>query len=317
MGKGVTVDDNGNNYVAGSISGDFTGSGYPGSSDIFLAKYDTFGNQLWMKQFGTNVLDTGNGLALDTNGNSYITGTTSGDIDGTGNLGGPDIFLAKYDANGNQLWVVQTGSADFDSSNGVTVDTNGNIYISGHTYGDIEGSGNVGSLDVFLAKYDASGNRLWITQVGTSLYEEGHDISVDTNGNSYITGRTFGKFDITGYVGDDDVFILKFDASGNQIWARQFGTKSGDVGYGISTDLTGNVYTVGEISGGVFITMHNSSGDQIWIKQFGSPNSDDIGQSIDIDKNGIIHASGYTYNGDLAGTGNEGFQDAFIVRINP
>lgn len=312
-GEGIAVDESGSSYVTGSISGDDTNSSY----DIFLAKYDASGNQLWIKQFGTDVLDTGSGVALDANGNSYVTGTTSGDIAGTGSLGGSDILLAKYDASGNQLWITQTGSADYDSGNGIVVDANGKIYVTGDTFGDIAGTGNAGSLDVLLAKYDASGNRLWIKQVGTSSYEEGHDISVDTNGNSYVTGRTFGEFDSAGYVGDYDVFILKFDDSGNQIWAKQFGTEYGDIGYGISTDATGNVYTIGEISGGVFITMHNTGGDQLWIKRFGSSSSDDIGKSVDIDKNGTIHASGYTYNGDLAGTGNAGYQDAFIARVNP
>ncbi|MEJ2140932.1 MAG: SBBP repeat-containing protein [Gammaproteobacteria bacterium] len=197
-----------------------------------------------VKQFITTSYDYGRSIAVDTNGNSYVTGSTSGDLVGTGNVGGSgnDIFIAKYDASGNPLWIKQLGSAESASANGIAIDASGNSYITGETYGDLTGNGFAGGVDVFIAKLDTLGDPLWIKQAGTSTNEYGNDIVVDSNGNSYITGHTNGDLAGTGNAGGRDIFIAKYDASGNQNWIKQLGTAYDDTAYSVGIDSSGNSY---------------------------------------------------------------------------
>jgi hypothetical protein len=272
-GHSVTVDATGNIYVTGEIG-----------RDVFIAKYDNSGNQLWIKLlFNTATYDTGYGIAVDATGNIYVTGQ----IDG-------DIFIIKCDNSGNQLWIKQFSTIANDQGSGIAVDAAGNIYVTGYTYSDIAGTGNAGLYDVFIAKYDTSGNQLWIKQFGTADTDRAYDIAVDAAGNSYVTGYT-----------DGGAFIAKYDNSGNQLWIKQ------DGGYGVTMDATENIY----VTGGVVFAKYDTSGNQLWIKQFGTIAADK-GRGIAVDAAGNIYVTGYTL-GDLAGTGNAGVDDVFIVHLYP
>ena len=259
VGYGIDVDENGTIYIVGSTGGDPEGSNFPWGTDAFVAKYDTFGNQLWLKQFGTSSIDVGHGIAVDANGNSYVTGKTVGDLAGTENAGSYDAFIAKYDTSGNQLWIKQYGTSSYDETigssylnddagRGIAVDTNGNSYITGYTEKDIVYS-TARQYDVFITKYDTSGNQLWVKELFTSgdYDEKGYGIAVDEHGNSYITGSTEGNLAGTGNAGGEgeDVFIAKVDTDGNQVWIRQYGTSNADKGYGIAVDANGNSYITG------------------------------------------------------------------------
>ncbi|MCK5606380.1 SBBP repeat-containing protein, partial [Candidatus Pacearchaeota archaeon] len=127
---------------------DLAGTGNAGSADVFITKYDASGNRLWIKQFGSTDWDDSSGIAVDANGNSYVTGNTSGDLAGTGHAGLYDVFMTKYDTSGNPLWIKQFGSANHDYGSGIAVDANGNSYVTGSTYDDLAGTGNA---DVFIA----------------------------------------------------------------------------------------------------------------------------------------------------------------------
>jgi len=250
FGNGVAVDENGNSYITGDTRGDLAGTGNAGSSDLFIAKFDTSGNQLWIKQFGTFTVDEGSDLAIDLNGNSYVTGYTYGEIVGTGSTVGSDVFLAKYDTLGNRLWIKQFSSIEnHNEGYGIAVDTNGNSYVTGHTSGDLAGTKNAGGSDTFIVKYNTFGTQIWIKQFGTPYSDIGHNIAVDMNGNSYVTGETRGDLDSPGNAGLSDVFIAKHDTSGNQSWIKQFGTSSFDIGYGIAVDMDGNSYVTGNTAG--------------------------------------------------------------------
>jgi len=265
----------------------------------------------WIKQFGTADDESAVGIAVDSAGNSYVTGYTYGDLDGT-NIGVEDIFIAKYDTSGNQIWIKQFGSADGDIAIGIAVDSVGNSYITGYTYGDLAGT-NVGKRDIFIAKYGTSGNQVWIKQFGSADADFGYGITVDSAGNSYVTGSTSW-----------DIFIAKYDTSGNQIWIKQFGSANPDFGYGIAVDSAGNSYvtgfTAGDLSGtgnarrkDAFVIKHDTFGNQIWVVQFGSA-ADDEGYGIAVDSAGNSYITGYT-DGNLAGT-NIGYSDIFIAKYD-
>ena len=93
----------------------------------------------------------------DSSGNIYVTGTTSGGLDGNTNSGGSDIFLVKYNSSGTKQWTKQLGTSSVDKGRGVTTDSSVNIYVTGDTVGDLDGNTNSGSVDIFLVKYNSDG----------------------------------------------------------------------------------------------------------------------------------------------------------------
>ena len=100
------------------------------------------------------------------------------------NAGSHDAFLAKYDSSGEQLWVRQFGSAAYEELESVATDLDGNVYVAGHTQGSLAGV-NAGSYDAFLAKYDSSGEQLWVRQFGSAVYDELESIATDLDGNVF------------------------------------------------------------------------------------------------------------------------------------
>jgi len=267
-GNGVATDGSGNIYVTGYTYGGLDGNTNAGGFDIFLTKYDTSGNKLWTKQLGTANDDYGYGVATDGSGNIYVTGYTDGSLDGNTNAGGDDIFLTKYDTNGNKLWTRQLGTANDDAGCGVATYGSGNIYVTGYTYGSLDGNTNAGSFDIFLTKYDTNGNKLWTRQLGTASYDDGWGVATDGSGNVYVTGYTYGSLDGNTNVGGEDIFLTKYDTNGNKLWTRQLGTANNDDGWGVATYGCGNVYVTGYTSGGLDGNT-NAGGDDIFLIKYG------------------------------------------------
>ncbi len=156
-----------------------------GNGDNFLAKYNSSGQQLWLKQWGTVNKDTGYALATDAAGNVYVSGYTTGPLYGTSPLGNRDYFLAKYDAAGNLLWGKHDGTSGHDQGWGAATDAAGNVYVAGETGGSLNGNAYQGLLDVFLTKYDPAGTRLWTAQYGTADDDLARGVAVGTNGTVY------------------------------------------------------------------------------------------------------------------------------------
>src|SRR6185295_12430274 len=127
----VAVDASGSAFISGFTTGSLGGPN-AGGQDAFLVKYDAAGSLLWSRQIGTSSGEESKSVAVDGAGNAYISGYTSGSLDGP-NAGPPDAFLAKYDTAGNLLWTRQIGTSANDQSNAVAVDASGNAYISGYT----------------------------------------------------------------------------------------------------------------------------------------------------------------------------------------
>ncbi len=292
-GNSIAVDANGNSYVTGYFKSSsitfgtttLTNSGY---DDIFVAKMDSNGNWLWAKQAGGTSEEWGIGVAVDSNGNSYVTGfyqesATFGTITLTSS-GGNDIFVAKLDSNGNWLWAKQAGGTSYDEGVSIAVDTNGNSYVTG----DFSGSATFGTTtltssgegDIFVAKMDISGNWLWAQQAGGTDYDSGFSVAVDANGNIYVTGSfkesaTFGTTTLTS-IGYSDIFIAKMDSNGHWLWAKQAGGTYYDFGNSIAVDANGNSYATGFfMESATFGTtpLTSSGGYDIFVAKLGEGNS--------------------------------------------
>jgi len=130
-----------------------------------------------------------------------------------GNLGGPnaghwDAFLAHYDGTGNQLWIRQFGTPDADSGRALATAGAGGVFVAGQTHGSMGGP-NVGSADIFLARYDSMGPRFWIRQFGSSSGEQTRALASDGIGGVFVGGETWGSM-ATPMFGQKDAFVTRF-----------------------------------------------------------------------------------------------------------
>jgi lipopolysaccharide export system protein LptA len=318
---GIAVDGSGNIYVTGYTYGGLDGNPNAGGSDAFLVKYDSEGVKQWTRQLGTPADDEAGNAAVDSIGNTYVTGHTQGGLDGNTNAGGRDFFLVKYNSGGVKEWTRQTGTNAEDTATGVSVDGGGNVYLTGYTYGGLNGNTNAGSADLFLVKYDGAGARQWTRQTGTASYDRANAVAVDLNGSVYVTGYTNASIDGIVYEGEEDIFIVKYTGEGVKQWTRQMGTFSGEYAEGAAVDRSGNVYiagyTYGDLDGnsnegGYDLFLIKYDGLYEWTRQTGT-STYDYAYATAVDGSGNIYVTGYTYGG-LDGNPNSGGYDAFIVK---
>jgi len=312
-GYGAATDNSGNIYITGYTNGGLDGNTNSGSSDIFLTKYDKNGNKQWTKQLGTISPDVGSWVNVDNSGNIYVTGHTCGGLDGNTNAGEAtghyeDIFLTKYDASGTKQWTKQIGTGGDDGGSGVATDSLGNIYVTGYTWGDLDGNTNSGGKDIFLIKYDASGTKQWTEQLGTGSNDEGIGIAIDNSDNIFVTGSTSGGLDGNTNSGGLDIFLTKYDTDGNRQWTKQIGTTGDDCGYGLATDSSGNIYIAGSTD--FFLTKYDTDGNKQWTKQIGTG-----GQAIATDSSDNIYVTGQV-TGGLDGNTGAGSADIFLTKYD-
>jgi hypothetical protein len=273
-----------------------------GNNEAFIVKYNTSGQALWATNIGGSSDDVGYSVATDSSGNVYITGyynsasltinsfdsvvggVITTNVYGTlSNIGSNDVFIVKYDTNGQALWATNIANISDDYGYGIATDSSGNVYITGSS---ISGLLTINSFDsvvggvittnaygtlpygspscVFIVKYDTNGQALWATNTSGSSYDEGNSITTDSSGNVYIIGYynsaplTINSFDSVGggvitltpygalsNSGIYNTFIVKYDTNGQALWATKIGGGGADIGFSIATDSSGNVYITG------------------------------------------------------------------------
>ncbi len=204
-------------YVIGYTAGTFNSGGTNnGSNDIFITVYDTDGNHVWTKVFGSTAADYSNSIAIDSSGNIFLAGYTAGSFNGASIIGGNDIFITKYDNNGNHIWTKIIGSTTNDYGTCIALDNLGNIYITGYTAGTFNGGGaNKGSNDIFISKYHDDGNdatHIWTRLFGSNTSDIGYGLLINDE-DIYITGYTTGSFNgvINNNAGTNEIFIIKYE----------------------------------------------------------------------------------------------------------
>jgi hypothetical protein len=276
---GGTIDDNGNAVAVDGtgavvLTGYFRGTADFGGGpisvpfttdlDVFVAKFDAGGAHLWSKNFTNTGNDRGYGIATDSAGNVAVVGTFSNTIDfGGGELNSPnavlDIFVVKLSPAGAHLWSRQIGSASAsEGANGVAMDPAGNVVVTGNVIADVDFGGGelsaLGSSDAYVAKYAAAnGNHIWSRRFGGAGNDYAAAVAVDTSGNVAVVGSFEGDGLFAGFPlvssGQDDAYVLKLDASGARLWARQLGGTSSDVGQSLAFTPAGTLVTVGYFYG--------------------------------------------------------------------
>ncbi len=329
-------------YVTGYTSASFDGKPYAGGVDAVLLKLDENGNQLLTAQLGSSGHDYAQAVATDNTGNVYITGYTTGSLNGA-NAGGQDIFVAKYDSAGVRKWVHQLGTSNNEQARGIATDKDGFVYIVGHTFGPLGGNTKTdASADLFLVKYDpVTGQPLKTVRHGTSAVDMATGIAtsrrLDGTVDIYVAGYTLGDFDGVGgdvSKGQYDALVVKFDQQGTRLWSKQLGTPGNEFVYGVASDGGANIYLTGSTnsdlktetsvgSNDIFMMKLNASGSLLALRQIGSVNEADplaqadiaFGIAADIDRN--VYVVGHTQAAFAQPkTESQGDRDFVVMKYN-
>ncbi len=314
----------------------------------------------WASYHGGGNEDSFRDMAIDNAGNIYVVGssrsTTS--IASAGSYqpvlaGGSDVFLAKYNSDGMVIWSTYFGGSADDFGQSIDLDQAGNIFITGLTFSNngiatagVHQTINRGGGDVFLAKFDNSGSRIWGSYFGGSGFDFANDIEVDVGGNPVFTGWTNSSSGISSpgafqssYGGQDDVILAQFNTNGQMQWATYYGDIGFDTGLQVESDGSGAIYMSGWTSslinivspgayqtvyGGntadVFLAKFTTSGSRVWSSYFGGTGND-YADALFVTAAGDIYLSGSSNSPNKISTAGS-FQpvislgyDAFLSRF--
>ncbi|HKG61452.1 MAG TPA: SBBP repeat-containing protein [Pyrinomonadaceae bacterium] len=257
--------------------------GTTSTSDAFVTKLSAGGtSQIYSTFLGGNLLDLGNGIAVDPSGNAYVTGSTGSNDFPTANAFQPirsdslslgDAFITKLNASGSALvYSTFLGGTSIDSGSAIAVNTNGNAYICGSTSSQnfplvnpFKSQNTTFSDDVFVTKVNAAGAALvYSTYIGGESTEICEDIAIDATGSAYVTGLTtsadfpvLAPLQATGGGASHDAFITKLAPSGSSlVHSTYLGGSNNDGGRGIAVDSSQNIYVIGTTSSTDFPTAN-------------------------------------------------------------
>lgn len=294
----VTTDTDNNIYLVGKTP---TGIG---TNNSLLFKFANDGTAEFAYTLGINVSTQqthGEGIALDSSGNIYVTGYTVAVGDGE------EGFIAKYNSSGTLQWDKRLGSSSSaDRFFRCAVDSSNDIVVVGR----YEQSSTSYQDEILVAKYNSSGTLQWDRRIDGSGDDSAIGIDVDSSNNIYISGQTSSS----GVQGSNDMFIAKYNSSGTIQWKRTLGSTSNDIGKGIAVDSSGNAYMIGYSNeSGAYdsvLAKYNSSGTFQWDKRLGGTGSE-FSWGVAIDSSDNIIISGYSNS-----PGTSGSYDGLIAKYN-
>lgn len=366
------VDVAGNLYVAGyfnspsisfdaiSITNADTSQSHADNSDMFVVKYDNNGNIKWAKSAGGKKSDQASCVRTDVFGNVYVSGNFKSSSVTFGsfvlaNSGMSDMFIVKYNSNGDVLWAKSAGDAKEDEAVAIAIDKNGNCYVTGTfesakisfgtdtiknnpykvspksntVFGDVLAE----KSNIFIVKYDKDGKIVWTQSAGGKYSDIVCCIDVDISDNFYIAGYfkspsiVFGTDTLInsdtnkvmlieeGNFNPADLFIAKYNAAGKVLWSKKAGNSmQDDIAKSIATDATGNLYVSGffecqsikfgaltltnkntDQTSDLFIVKYDTNGKESWARSAGGRN-DDEAKSIVVDSLGNCYVTGSFYS---------------------
>jgi len=281
----IAVDNLGYIYVTGYSRGSGT------ENDFATIKYDSLGNRLWVQRYDgpAHGIDQAYSIKVDNSGNVYITGESF-------NGSFFNYATIKYNSSGVQKWVKTYDGPgnDSDHPESMAVDKWGNVYVTGGSYG-------IGTAyDYATIKYDSTGTFRWAQRYNGPLdsTDVAFSITIDTLGNVYVTGYSYG-------IGSDvDYVTIKYNFLGAQEWVQRYNApeNGADIATSIAVDNTGNIYVTGvngnisESDGDYATIKYSSSGVQQWVQRYnGTGNQRDAAESIVVDNSGHVYVTGYSY----------------------
>lgn len=290
----VAVDRNGNVYVTGSSFGIGT------HFDYATLKYSSTGVPQWTNGYnGSAILsiDFANALAVDTNGNVFIAGTTTG-----AGASFSDFLTVAYSTTGTRIW---TNGFDGDTALAVEVDSGGNVIVAGLT-------SNNGTTDPCVVKYSNAGARMWTNVLRGPPAGGSAALAVDRNGNVFVSGFATNN---TGF----DRQTAKYSPGGTPLWTNRFKGPEDFFsvqGNAIAIDVIGNVFATGSATNGSgnydFVTVaYSHNGIALWTNRYnGSGDGDDVADAIAVDAEGNVYVTGRS-------TGTGGNFDYLTIKYSP
>jgi len=347
----LAIDNNNNVYITGTFAKatDFEGRLLPAAGkkaqDVFIAGYNSSGKLEWVKGAGGEGFDEGRCITADSRGNLYVTGFFQDearfDTITLKSQGDRDIFIAKYDGSGKVVWVRQAGGGGIDKGYSVCCDPRDNVLVTGSfretaAFGDRKLTAR-GFSDIFIAKYDPTGNLILVKQAGGKGFDRGFAVTTDKAGNVYATGyfKDEAQFDQAMLTsnGGRDIFISKYTPDGELFWVKNAGGSYWDYGYALAVDNKDRLYVTGFFfedavfencklkavnQNDLFVAAYDGSGKLLWVRQAGG-DSYDRGKSIAVDNKGHIYVAGH-FKGNITFPGcsltAHGEYDSFIAKYD-
>jgi uncharacterized delta-60 repeat protein len=269
----IAVDDSGNVYVTGYSYDSITWKDYA------TIKYDSNGNELWMKRYdGGAGDDQATSIKVDGSGNVYVTGGS-----------GFDYATIKYSPKGDTAWVRRyCGPVWGCFAVDIAVDRSGNAYVTGIS--------DSMKQDYATIKYDPNGNELWVARYNGpgNGDDNARAVAIDSSGNVYVTGYSYDS------TTSKDYATIKYDSNGNELWVRRYNGpgNSDDDARAVAIDSWGNVYITGWSYGsGTYFDYatikYYTNGGTAWIRTYnGTGNSDDYATALNIDAYGNVYVTG-------------------------
>ncbi|MEO1437252.1 MAG: SBBP repeat-containing protein, partial [Bacteroidota bacterium] len=295
----------GTTYVLGTTDASFNGPDGPlpsfGGFDVLLAQVDEFGSINWIKTAGSNDNDLPGGLVGLSDGSAIVAGRywdqASFDdeelIISQGSSSG--IFVVKYLSDGSVDWAKGIDGAGIKVVNQIEKDQDDNFYICGY-YGDtlfteLGNLTSVANTAAYILKYDSAGNLLWVKSYGETFDTRATSIAIDGNSNVYVAGDSNGSFEFDGTLitvptVDNDVFLMKLDAVGNELWVNRYGGGLEDNATGVAAQPNGRVFLTGKFIGlfdiggttlqtqgfndNIYLCAISDLGSTIWAESLGS-----------------------------------------------
>ena len=272
----------------------------------------------------TSGTSTTTASAVDSNGNIYTIGTTTGSFGNELIQGSQDVVLSKYDSAGNLQWTKLLGSSGNANAYSLAIDANNNVIIAGSSTANLTPSGIAnGNADTFVAKYDTNGNQQWVQQIPTLAANGANSVSVDASGNIYIGGQVNGTIG-SGQTnaGGQDAYIAQLSSSGSIQYEQQFGTSGSDAVQATAVDSSGNLY-VASVQNGQAILSKYANGDAtkppVWSENLGALGTGGSIGGIAL-ANGKVYLSGTSSSTNLTSGGTatvvgspSGGLDAFVA----
>jgi hypothetical protein len=254
----LTAGADGSIYVSGYTGGNLLGQSNSNNQyDAFITKFDPDGDIKWTSLLYEGYEAKANAVTSGADGSTYVSGLA---LTGRANSGTADAFIAKFNPSGQKQWTRLLGTSSRDEASAMTTGRDGSIYVSGWTWGNLDGQTNSGDRDAFLTKFNPNGEKQWTKLLGTANIDYASALTTGVDGSIYVSGTTNGSLDGQATDGSLNAFVTKFNPDGTLRWTQLLGSNSADEAHALTTGADGSVYVAGWTTGTLDGQANNSGG---------------------------------------------------------